>query len=142
MKTQTYTDKLVIEYCCNCGLPFGLSTDFSQQRKEDGGSFYCPAGHPQYYTRKQKLEAKLKQAQQELTHAREDVNFWQSEAEEQAGRAQTAKRQAAAAKGHLTKIKKRLANGICPCCNRGFVNLQRHMATKHPSYNEEEAPAP
>lgn len=27
---------------------------------------------------------------------------------------------------------KRIHNGVCPCCNRSFVNLQRHMKTKHP----------
>lgn len=29
-------------------------------------------------------------------------------------------------------IKKRVQGGACPCCNRHFVQLERHMATKHP----------
>jgi hypothetical protein len=28
---------------------------------------------------------------------------------------------------------------VCPCCNRSFQNLRRHMATKHPEFN---APGP
>ena len=27
---------------------------------------------------------------------------------------------------------KRVHNGVCPCCNRSFQNLQKHMKTKHP----------
>ena len=142
MNTQTYTDKLIVTYCCNCGMPFGLSADFHKQRKEDARSFYCPRGHQQYYTHKERLEDKLRQAQQELTLAREDIDYWQSEAEEQAGRATVAKRQAAAAKGQLTKVKKRVGNGYCPCCNRQFINMQRHMAAKHPEYKEGDTPVP
>lgn len=27
---------------------------------------------------------------------------------------------------------KRVQNGVCPCCNRSFWNLERHMKSKHP----------
>ena len=67
-----------------------------------------------------------------------------AEAERQAGEAKHATRRMAAAKGELTKMKKRVGNGVCPCCNRQFVNLQRHMATQHPGYavgNDEDAAA-
>ena len=39
-------------------------------------------------------------------------------------------------KGAKTKLKKRIANGVCPCCNRTFVNVQRHMATQHKDFNK------
>lgn len=32
------------------------------------------------------------------------------------------------------RLKKRAANGVCPCCTRSFQNLKRHMATKHPDH--------
>ena len=51
---------------------------------------------------------------------------------------ETAERQAAAKRGQVTKLKKRAAAGVCPCCNRTFVELQRHMATKHPTFTAEE----
>jgi hypothetical protein len=36
-------------------------------------------------------------------------------------------------KGVVVKTKKRLANGVCPYCNRsGFVQLGRHVNSKHP----------
>ena len=39
-----------------------------------------------------------------------------------------------AQKGATTKAKKRHAAALCPCCNRSFVQLARHMSTKHPDY--------
>jgi hypothetical protein len=36
-----------------------------------------------------------------------------------------------ATRGHLTRVKKRVQNGVCPKCNRTFQNLQRHMASQH-----------
>jgi len=46
------------------------------------------------------------------------------------------KRQKAAAKGQLTKTKRRVANGVCPCCNRTFADLSAHMHGQHPEYGE------
>lgn len=50
-----------------------------------------------------------------------------------------AQRALRATKGRLTKTKKRIANGVCPCCNRHFVNLERHMTGKHPDYTKEQS---
>lgn len=49
-------------------------------------------------------------------------------------RLESERRAHAATKGQLTKTKKRIANGVCPCCNRSFANLERHMAGQHPDY--------
>lgn len=35
-------------------------------------------------------------------------------------------------KGALRKVKIRVGRGVCPCCNRSFENLRRHMESKHP----------
>ena len=40
-------------------------------------------------------------------------------------------------KGQVTRIKKRVANGVCPCCNRTFKDLAAHMSTQHPDYIEQ-----
>lgn len=39
-----------------------------------------------------------------------------------------------ATKGVVTKIKKRVSKGVCPCCNRSFENLKNHMESQHPEY--------
>jgi DNA repair exonuclease SbcCD ATPase subunit len=43
-----------------------------------------------------------------------------------------------AQKGVTTRIKNRASNGVCPCCNRTFQNLARHMHTKHPDFAKSE----
>ena len=34
----------------------------------------------------------------------------------------------------IEKQLKRIHKGVCPCCNRSFTNLKRHMETKHPEH--------
>lgn len=53
--------------------------------------------------------------------------MWQDEAE-------AVKRSAAAYKGAATRLKNRAKAGVCPCCNRTFQNLARHMASQHPDH--------
>lgn len=49
--------------------------------------------------------------------------------------AERERRSAAAYKGHATRIRNRIKNGVCPAgCNRHFDNVQRHIATKHPDF--------
>jgi len=50
------------------------------------------------------------------------------ELQEEAARIEARRR---AAKGQLTKLKKRIDNGTCPYCNRHFENVQRHISCKH-----------
>lgn len=35
------------------------------------------------------------------------------------------------------RLKKRVKNGVCPCCTRSFQNLKQHIATKHPDFTKE-----
>jgi hypothetical protein len=32
------------------------------------------------------------------------------------------------------KLKSRARHGVCPCCNRQFVNMAKHMQSKHPDF--------
>tara|TARA_Y100000310_G_scaffold338946_1_gene430083 strand:- start:1163 stop:1354 length:192 start_codon:yes stop_codon:yes gene_type:complete len=47
-----------------------------------------------------------------------------------------AEKTASTYKGQVTKLKNRAKAGVCPCCNRTFQNLSRHMETKHPDFGE------
>jgi hypothetical protein len=49
-----------------------------------------------------------------------------------------ARRGAAAQKGQKTRIKNRIARGVCPCCNRSFADLGAHMQQKHPHFTEQD----
>jgi hypothetical protein len=127
--TMTYTGTLAIEECCNCHITFAMPADFQRRCLEAGTAmtFYCPLGHGQHYTASevQRLRDRLAR-----TEARERA------ARDQADAAERSKR---AYKGQLTKARKRIGNGTCPCCNRHFVNVERHMRGQHPDYADSPA---
>ena len=112
-----------VEECCNCGMQFAMTVDFRNRRLKDRKSFYCPAGHKQYYSGKTK-EQRLKE---ELTQANRRADQHRQEAFEQRQRTASISRS-------YSRVRERVRNGVCPCCNRTFDNLARHMATKHPDY--------
>ncbi len=124
--SQTETITLELMVCSDCGVVYGLSERYQQARSEDHKSWYCPNGHSQHYpqeTREERLKRQLDATSRQLSRTQ--------------SRLETAKRQKAAARGQLTKTRRRIANGVCPCCNRTFANLGAHMHTKHPDYGEE-----
>jgi hypothetical protein len=118
---------LALIECYLCGVQFGMTERMHLKRYEDGKSFYCPNGHGQTWvvSEADKLRNQLAQSRD-----RELATSDQLESE---------RRGHAATKGQLTKTRKRIAGGVCPCCKRSFTNLTRHMAGQHPDYGGEEA---
>ena len=115
--------EFVTEQCCNCGIAFAVTSDFQNRRMKDHKSFYCPAGHGQHYSDKseeQRLREQLEQKQQELSRAQT--------------RAESIARQRDQVSKTYHRMRERVKNGVCPCCNRTFENLMNHMRTKHPDY--------
>lgn len=114
--------KFTMEECCNCHVPFMMPTRMMDAlRNEPGKTFYCPNGHAQHYTGKseaQKLKEQLEREQKERAQNEE--------------RLQNELLDAWSEKSKLEKQVKRIHKGVCPCCNRSFTNLQKHMQTKHP----------
>lgn len=118
--TLTATSHLVTETCCECGVLYAMTRDFKAHRLADRAKFYCPNGHGQVYvgeTAAKKLE--------------------RAEAREVALKDQLAAavRDAETLRVALLRDRQRFANGVCPCCNRSFGNVQRHMSTQHPDYD-------
>ena len=119
---------LVSEECCVCGTPFAIESTLCASLKRTQDWFYCPNGHQQHYAKS--TEEKLREAEKKLKSLDEQYQWWKNEAEQKS-------RQLSATKGQLTKTKKRLSGGVCPCCNRSFASLHRHMQMKHPEYTKE-----
>ena len=128
-----------VQTCPECGMRFGAPKHWWNSRREDKRTFYCPNGHQQSYRtsaseqlrqERDRLKQQMAQKDDEISEMRKGWN----EAEERA--AQEARR-VVAAKGQITKLKKRAQNGVCPCCNRTFSDLQRHMASKHPTFEKD-----
>jgi hypothetical protein len=129
--TITFTDALVVMTCW-CGINHAVPQDLRdfQQRQHDNGDkqtgIYCPLGHSHIKAG----PGKAKRLQRDLERADE-------RARGNLRALETERRRHSATKGQLTKVKKRIGKGICPCCNRHFANVERHMATQHPDLHDE-----
>lgn len=125
MATFVEGQELSTEVCCNCGMLFAMPSDYQRRRRNDHESFFCPSGHRQHYTGKteaQKLRDQIERERQ-MREAAE-------------ARARTEKeRLTQVARAH-SRMRKRVANGVCPCCNRSFGNLREHMRTQHPDFGD------
>lgn len=129
------TVKIVADTCAECGVVFGLEAGYQRQRRDDHQSFYCPNGHSLSYAGKSEAE-RLK----EDLKRRDSALAWERDRRQgEQRRADHAERRLSATKGVVTKMRKRVGAGVCPCCNRHFTALERHMATKHPAFREEPA---
>lgn len=120
--------------CCDCGTPMAGAAEVYRQRATDRKLFYCINGHGQFFDAESeatKLQKIIEAKDRLISHLNERVDRVSKECEHQ-------ERRARAARGQVTKIKNRVSNGVCPCCNRSFQNLRRHMATKHPGYAHED----
>lgn len=114
---------LATEICCNCGMLFAMPADVQRRRREDHKSFFCPAGHGQHYTGPTEAD-KLRREVEREREVREA-------AETRAGKAE--QNLAQVARAHR-KMRERVMNGVCPCCNRSFGNLREHMKTEHADF--------
>lgn len=117
--------------CWLCGCTFAMSADLKANMKSRKETLFCPKGcrlglgEPEW---KKKLERAL-----------ESEEYYKRRAAKNRERAERIERQLSATRGVVTRIKKRVAHGVCPCCQRTFVNLARHMKAKHSGYGVEEA---
>lgn len=123
----------VIEECINCGVQFGMTSQMHDHFRQNRKSFHCPNGHSMYYpedTEKLRMQRKIDKLANCNNHLIE-----QSEASDREIR--TLVKKVSAHKGQVTKIKNRIKAGVCPCCNRTFQNLQKHMETQHKDFVNE-----
>jgi hypothetical protein len=110
--------------CGDCGVEFYMPQERYDTALREGGWWWCTNGHKRGF-KKGTEQTDLEKERQARQRAEQRV------AQERDERL-AAERREIAAKSQLTKLKKRIGNGVCPCCQRSFVNLQRHMKTKHP----------
>lgn len=130
---MTYTRTITLEAmeCIHCGAPYGISKEVCNQARKHGGYHYCPHCRGNQGWRGEDEDARRAA---EIANLKAQI----SRADERARRAQQDaehfEKSRNAYKGQVTKIKARAGRGMCPCCNRFFENLHRHMATKHPDF--------
>lgn len=135
MTISEHSGVLVVERCW-CGVQHAVPqslVDMQNRQHRDGirqVGIYCPLGHA--WIRSGDGEAaRLKLELEKRTQAvmREKASHDQTRA---ALRETESRRRAE--KGAKTKLKRRAANGVCPCCNRYFANVHKHMTSQHPDF--------
>jgi hypothetical protein len=133
-------DNMASLTCGKCGILFYVPTHWKENRikgkTEEERTFYCPNGHGRVFQAGQSTEDKLRREaellRQRLAEKDDTIKHFADVAEKE-------RRRAAAQFGENTKLRKRVGNGTCPCCNRTFRQLAAHMADKHPDFKAEAA---
>lgn len=120
--TFTYVGTMEIHHCPTCQMPYAATDDYFRRKSERGESWYCPEGHSAVFTKSH--AAKMQELEQELDRQRARTRHAQDQYE-------GAQASARAYKGHATRVKNRIKNGVCPFCHRSFANVRTHMASQH-----------
>lgn len=125
--------------CGECGGTYALNERYRSQKADKGGGWHCPYCQCNWgyfgETTVQKLQKQLEEEQRRLEWARENA---QSEREAR----ERTERRLIARKGVNTRLRNRIKNGVCPCCTRTFMNLQRHIKTQHPDFQPDDEASP
>ena len=129
--TITYEGTLTVTSCW-CGISLAIPASlYRKAQANNKQAIFCPLGHEFVYTKNE--AEKLKD---QLAERDRQLEFANRRAANNADRAAAIQRQLSAAKGQQTKLKKRIAAGVCPVpdCKRHFQNLAAHIKTKHPDF--------
>lgn len=111
--------------CGECGGTYAINERYRKQCSDLGRSWTCPycktdwgySGNGALDKAKRELEAERQRKAAALE------------------RANAAETERARIEKEIKRMKKRATAGVCPCCNRSFVALARHMQSKHPDYS-------
>lgn len=128
--------------CCACGITFAAPHSFLEAFRTGNhdGCFYCPNGHKLSWRGNTELDAMRKRAvalQATIDQKNAEIARKSAAIEEERRRTIELDRSLKAQKGVVTRIKNRAAAGVCPCCNRTFTQLARHMQAKHKEFIKE-----
>jgi hypothetical protein len=124
--------------CGECGIEFAVPSAWLDVRKrgtEKSRGFTCPNGHTRIFR-----ETEVERLKRELAAKDKELEQERALTKAAASRAHGAEVQAGRARAQAKRLKQRAAGALCPvpgCC-RSFVQLRRHLATKHPDYREVE----
>lgn len=114
----------VVWSCPTCGCVSTVPEIVYDEQKNRGGYHHCPNGH-QWGWRKERSD---------IENLRRERNRLQQQIAERDDAIRYEREQREAAENRERRLKKRAAAGVCPCCNRSFQALTRHMKSKHPNF--------
>lgn len=116
-------ERHAVTQCITCGVWHTVPEIVHNHHREAGGYHYCPNGHS-YGWRTGTEKAEQDKIRLERDRLKQDAARLNDELAAERKRTEDAERK-------IAKAHRRAAAGVCPCCNRTFLNVQRHMKTKH-----------
>lgn len=123
---STYVDNIELQTftCGKCGVTWAMPVTFVTALRSSGKTFYCPNGDARVFreSTEDRLRRDLAAKETLLQSARTEA-------------AQVTRQLDNAKKAHK-RMRTRVMNGVCPCCNRSFQNLRNHMQTQHPEFGK------
>lgn len=124
--------------CGTCNVWFGIERGMLSNLRETGNWFWCPNGCRIYY-----FEDENTKLRKEAERLRKTVEAEREYARSLRATNERVNRRLSAAKGQITKARKRAAAALCPVegCKRSFVNVAKHIETCHPDWHHDH-PAP
>lgn len=122
---------LYVTDCASCGVVFAISSEYEGRRREDHRGFLCPNGHSQSFSGPTEAEKRATAAAAEGDRLRAKLVAKRDQA-------RAAQEEAAAAKASEVRLRWRIGNGVCPCCQRSFPGLAAHVASKHPDFVQDD----
>ena len=99
--SDNFTVIMVRQECINCGVTFGLTEDYIEQRKKDHEFFKCPNGHSQHWLQNNKEE----QLKAQLTISRNACDRAQNCCDQKGENIKHLQRVVAARKGVVTRMR-------------------------------------
>ncbi len=124
-------DVKLTEISCGCGGVYAIAESHRTKMHQEGGCWTCPYCQCSWGFANKGENARLKR---ELEESRVHRNNEIARHDQTKAELRETELRRRAEKGAKTRIKNRVANGVCPCCNRSFVNLARHMHNQHPAF--------
>lgn len=119
---------------CTCGVLFAAPSKLLNSRRETGDDFYCPNGHVLVFTDYENKRLKKKLDRERERSGRLAAELDQTEAARRAEKAAKTR-----IKQDRDRTRARIAEGVCPCCNRTFKDVARHMKSQHPDFRPGES---
>lgn len=115
--------------CGGCFMTFAIPATLMRRYRQEGISLKCPnsacpwGGMVSTKTENAKLAEELEEVKRRLEFERLGRQSMEREAEKE--------------RRKVRRLERRARGGACPCCNRSFVALARHMKSKHPEFAAE-----
>lgn len=122
---KTFTEEITLQTvsCLHCAGTFALNARWLEHKRKNSGWYHCPyceGSQGWGESEADRLRKEIEQRSRELTAAKSEALRATHQRDEES----KAKLEALRQLGRVNK-------GVCPCCNRQFKNLARHMAVKH-----------